>query len=197
MKISYLGGSCFCINHEKTNILIDPIRGGKADICVVTHENEAISAQEVEAKKVLDWPGEYEVSEIMIEAFDFFRSPKDSDVNLGSTLIFAFDFNNGERVCHLGAVGCKLTPEMVEKLGDISILMIPIGGENTVGPKKAKEIISSIEPNFVIPMSYGDNLPSFLKEVGAEEVEEKEFIDTKKIKYTSEKTEILVLKENI
>ena len=59
------------------------------------------------------------------------------------------------RLCHLGDLGQKeLTPEQLEKIGEIDILMIPIGGTYTIGAKEAVRIMSQIEPNITIPMHY-------------------------------------------
>ena len=195
MKIKYLGGSSFLLDFDKKEILINPSENSKTDVCVITHESESISSQ-VEANKILDWPGEYETNEVLIEAFEFFREPKDAEKKLGKTLIFTFDFNN-QRICHLGAIGCKLTPEIIDKIGGVDVLIVPIGGENTIDTKKAKEVISSIDPKVAIPMNYGGNLASFLKEMGAEGKESIEEIDTKKIKSTEDKIEIVVLDESL
>ena len=58
-------------------------------------------------------------------------------------------------VCHLGDLGQdKLTDEQVEAIGDVDILMIPVGGNYTIDSKQAMEVISQIEPKIILPMHY-------------------------------------------
>ncbi len=55
----------------------------------------------------------------------------------------------------MGDFGQKeLTPEQVEKIGEVHVLMIPVGGTYTITGKEAGKIISQIEPKIVIPMHY-------------------------------------------
>ena len=51
-------------------------------------------------------------------------------------------------------MGHALSEELVEDLGDIDILMVTVGGEYTIGPNEAANVISAIEPTIVIPMHY-------------------------------------------
>jgi L-ascorbate metabolism protein UlaG (beta-lactamase superfamily) len=57
---------------------------------------------------------------------------------------------------------------------DIDVLMVPVGGRNTLDASMAAEVISIIEPAIVIPMHYLlpetamhlDTVERFLKEMG-------------------------------
>jgi L-ascorbate metabolism protein UlaG (beta-lactamase superfamily) len=81
---------------------------------------------------------------------------------------------DGFKICHLSNVGHKLTTEMLEAIGGVDILMIPVGGLNGFDAKKAHEVMEQIDPRVVIPMYYkiqGVKLPLnelglFLKEMG-------------------------------
>jgi hypothetical protein len=41
-----------------------------------------------------------------------------------------------------------------QSIGDVHVLLVPVGGGNTLSAAQAAEIISRIEPNYVIPMHY-------------------------------------------
>jgi len=84
------------------------------------------------------------------------------------------------KICHLSDIGQReLTSEQIEQIGDVDILMIPVGGVYTLDAKQASSIISQIEPKMVIPMHYQvpklnlklNSLDQFLKEIGSPNIE--------------------------
>ncbi len=60
----------------------------------------------------------------------------------------------GFRAVHLGDLGCALTAEEMEGLRGADLLMIPVGGFFTIGPKEAKDIIGALQPRIAVPMHY-------------------------------------------
>ena len=60
----------------------------------------------------------------------------------------------GFRAVHLGDLGCALTAEETEGLRGADLLLIPVGGFFTIGPKEAKEIIGTLQPRIAVPMHY-------------------------------------------
>jgi len=62
----------------------------------------------------------------------------------------------------------------VEELGNVHIMLVPIGGNSTLNAVQAAEIVNLIEPNIVIPMHYMtetsiiklEPLNKFMKEMG-------------------------------
>ena len=103
---------------------------------------------------------------------------------------------NGEnriRIAHLGDLGHKLSEKLIEQIGDIDMLMIPVGGEYTIGPKQAVEIAKEFESPYVIPMHYkvpGMNEKVFGKLSGVEEF-------LKELGYETEKLEKLSIKKDL
>ena len=67
-------------------------------------------------------------------------------------------------------------------IGEVDVLLIPVGGKYTINPIEAVKTINKIEPRIVIPMHYGNlelkqdvfgelsELQVFLKEIGAADV---------------------------
>jgi L-ascorbate metabolism protein UlaG (beta-lactamase superfamily) len=65
----------------------------------------------------------------------------------------------------------------VDEVGDIDVLLVPVGGNYTIDSSEAIELIKKVEPSIVIPMHFGtpENsslglapLSDFLKKIGAE-----------------------------
>jgi L-ascorbate metabolism protein UlaG (beta-lactamase superfamily) len=83
------------------------------------------------------------------------------------------------RICHLGDLGHLPTPEQVEDMSGADVLLIPVGGNNSIDAAAAAEVVGLLEPAAVIPMHYKtalsaaplDPLQRFLKEMGLAEVE--------------------------
>jgi len=80
-------------------------------------------------------------------------------------------------VCHLGDLGHVLTAEQVEELGNVDILLLPVGGVSTISVPVAAEVVRQLEPKIVIPMHYRtpaldrelEPAERFLKEIGVEQ----------------------------
>jgi len=177
MTINWLGHSCFRIevrsanlpqaNSEQTkggiSILIDPFSKEiglkppkiKDDLVLVTHQHfdhNNISDAGPEAF-IIDSPGEYEKSGVYIRGV---RSSHDkvNGKERGPNTIYVIKAED-ITVCHLGDLGqSKLEDEQLEDIGDVDILMIPVGGNYTIDYREATEIIGQIEPKIVIPMHY-------------------------------------------
>jgi L-ascorbate metabolism protein UlaG (beta-lactamase superfamily) len=60
----------------------------------------------------------------------------------------------GLRVVHLGDLGHLLSDEQVRAIGHVDVLMIPVGGHYTIGPKEADAVIAQLSPRVVIPMHF-------------------------------------------
>ncbi len=83
-------------------------------------------------------------------------------------MLYTVDMD-GIKVLVLGAlVSAKLPAEVREDLDDVDIVLVPVG-EGVLDPKGAHELVTSLEPNLVIPyqVGKGDDLKQFLKAEGA------------------------------
>ena len=163
MDISYLGHSSFRIRFKNTFVVTDPYDSAKvglkmpkvtANIVTISHDHFDHNhlANVKDYKKVVAGPGEYEIMDVSILGYPSFHDGKKGK-DRGKNTIYVFE-TEGLRVCHLGDLGHTLKDKVVDKIGDIDILMIPVGGEYTIGPSEALEIVRAIEPNIIIPMHY-------------------------------------------
>lgn len=57
-------------------------------------------------------------------------------------------------VGHLGHLHHRLTPEHLEDLGRIDVLMVPIDGGYTMGQPYMADVVKQIQPRIVLPMHY-------------------------------------------
>ncbi|MEA3344358.1 MAG: MBL fold metallo-hydrolase [Patescibacteria group bacterium] len=201
----------------------------EADILLVTEKDKkALSGNFFLIKD----PGEYDIKEVYIEGISGFENggkkiesyEEDEDEDNDDENIEDKKENNEKddeskkacektviyileteelKICHLGKLRQKeLTSEQVEKIGKIDILMIPIGGGETLNAKEAIKIMSQIEPKIIIPMYYKipglknklDGLDEFLKSIGVKSIEPLAKLSIKKKDIAAEQAKVIVLK---
>lgn len=72
---------------------------------------------------------------------------------LGKNSIFVVE-TASLRLAHLGDLGHPLGEAEKELLGEIDILLIPVGGHYTLTPEEALQVIQDLAPAVAIPMHY-------------------------------------------
>lgn len=175
MDITWYGNTCFVCKDKAVSVVINPdeTSGKLKGEIVLSSLKEKTSAVEG-AVQVCDWPGEYEIKDIPITAFQAWKSSKKNEEEKGkksdSTLIFRFDMG-GFKVAHLGELGHTLTSDMVKEIGDVDILMMAVGDGANLDNKKAMEILEAIDPRVLIIMDNGQQ-KELLKELGADQSQE-------------------------
>ena len=191
MEISWLGHSCFQLRGKNVILVTDPFspqqgpsqgdspRLGKinASIVTVSHNHPGHNyVQGVGGKpRVVRGPGEYEISDVLITGVASYHDNKRGQEH-GRNTIYVIHMDDLV-ICHLGDLGHTLHEDQLEEVADADVLLVPIGGHNTINATQAAEIISQVEPRIVIPMHYrvaADETPNpldtFCKEMGVEEV---------------------------
>lgn len=188
MEIRWLGQSCFRIKGKYTTIITDPFSADigyslgkqKADIVTVSHQHSGHNntAAIDGSPKPITGPGEYEIiggngiDAVIILGIATFHDSAGGQ-KLGKNTVYLMEIDEIS-VCHLGDLGHILTDQQIEELGDIDILMVPVGGKTTIDAQAAAEMVRKLEPKAVIPMHYKteavtmelDPLDRFLKEIG-------------------------------
>ncbi|MBF8266169.1 MAG: metal-dependent hydrolase [Dehalococcoidia bacterium] len=71
----------------------------------------------------------------------------------GRNTVFIFQVDS-LRVVHLSDLGHMLTPEQVQSIGAVDVLMIPVGGNFTIDASQATQVVQQLSPKIVIPMHY-------------------------------------------
>jgi L-ascorbate metabolism protein UlaG (beta-lactamase superfamily) len=187
VDIIWLGHSCFRIKGSQAAIITDPFPPdlgyslGKpaANIVTISHQHPSHSyIQGISGEpKILKGPGEYEISGILIIGVATFHDAE-GGIKRGKNTVYLMEVD-GISVCHLGDLGHALTSEQVEEIGDVDVLLLPVGGVSTIDAPMAAEVIRQLEPKAVIPMHYKtpvisrelDPVEKFLKEMGIEQID--------------------------
>jgi len=216
MNINWYGQSCFYIlstpqKDSRVSILIDPFdesiglklpRKLEADIVLVTHNHsDHNNVKRVSNSPfIIDGPGEYEIKGVYIEGISAYHDDSQGKER-GMITIYTIK-TEGIKICHLGDLGQKeLTATQLEKISEVDILMIPIGGVFTIGSKEAIKVMTQIEPKITIPMHY--KLPNlkiklaavdeFLKSLGIKKIEPLPKLSIKEKDLPKEEAKIIVL----
>lgn len=165
MKIRWLGHSCFLITSESgTRMLTDPyaVGGGiryspiteTADIVTVSHEHDDhnnVSA--VRGKpEVIRGDGAKSSRGIQLKGISSYHDEAGGKQR-GHNTIFCFAID-GIELCHLGDLGHQLSLEQIGEIGDVDILLIPVGGLFTIDASVATQLCSNLKPRVIIPMHF-------------------------------------------
>jgi L-ascorbate metabolism protein UlaG (beta-lactamase superfamily) len=164
MDISWYGLSCFRIREAGVTVVCDPFDKSvglalpklKADIVTVSHDRPGHNAAErvVGEGKLLRGPGEYEVHNVFVSGLaTYHRKRKGGE--LERNIAYFFEFGD-LTVGHLGDIGEIPDKSEMEALnvGEVDVLIVPVGGGDTLDPARAVEVISMLEPRLVVPMHY-------------------------------------------
>lgn len=214
-KITWAGQSCFQISvssskDSSADIVIDPydeatglkLPNFSADILLVTHNHhDHNNIKGIKGEPfVAQCPGEYEIRGVFIKGIPSFHDNKEGKER-GQNTIYTIDAED-MKFCHLGDLGqAELTDEQLDKIGQVDILMIPVGGGYTVSSVEAQKIIGQIEPRIVIPMHYAvpklkmevDDVSKFLKAMGKPSVAPQDKLTIKASTLPKDGMEIAVL----
>lgn len=215
MQISWKGQSCFQIiatpnKNSQIKIVIDPfseevgLRVPKleADVLLVSHDHDdhnnvkAVSGSPF----LISGPGEYEIKGVFVQGVPSFHDNSQGKER-GQNTIYSLETED-IRICHLGDLGQdELTDDQLEKIGDVDILIIPVGGISTISAKEAVKIMAQIEPKITIPMHYQipkaksklDGVDKFLKSLGLKTIVPQDKLTIKKKDISTEEAKIIVL----
>ncbi len=164
MKILWYGHACFRITTaEGTVIITDPYDEsvpykppeGPAHIVTVSHDHfDHNAVARVKGNpEVVRGVGEWTVRGVSIRGISSFHDPKGGKER-GRNTIFKLVVD-GVVLAHLGDLGHPLTAEQLKPLEDVQVVMIPVGGFYTIGPREAKEVVQALPAlRVVIPMHY-------------------------------------------
>ena len=183
MRIRWYGQSAFLLAGDRT-VFIDPfgvpgerlasrgiefryppIAGVTADLLLVTHEHFDHNATEVvggDPPVLRSTAGRLEspVGEVVAIASEH---DDVAGTARGPNTIFRFELE-GLAVAHLGDFGQPaLRPEQRAALGDVDVLIVPIGGGPTIGGEPAAALVREVGPRLVVPMHYRTPAVNFLE----------------------------------
>lgn len=193
MTLTYHGHSCFKLKGKRGTVVTDPyedyvgfsLPSLSADIVTVSHQHPDHNASAKVAGTarrskpfIIDAAGEYEIGGISVFGVPAYHDDSQG-AERGKSNIYTILVDD-VRVCHLGDLGHALSEETIESIGEIDVLLVPVGGVFTIDPAQAVKTIRSLEPSIVVPMHYKTTMhkedlfgemktvQDFLKEYGVE-----------------------------
>lgn len=205
MQIHYFGLSSFKITTKEATVITDPFDKesgltpprGAADILILSEKlnklYNATSGMSGEPFLIND-PGEYDLKNVTITGVPL---KQDEGRYVTVFLIEAEDI----RILNLTHIReFNMKEDDVEDLGEIDILILPVGGNSVMTAKTAAKVVNEIEPKIVIPSHYntsGLKLPyekvdGFIKEMGGKS-ETLEKLLIKKKELVPEQVKIITL----
>ena len=163
MHLKWLGHSCFLITSSAgVRILTDPfdstvgykVPNEEADIVTTSHDHhdhnhlEAVIGEYVH----VNTSGQHNIMDIEVTGVDTFHDGESGNKR-GSNVVFTFTVD-GMKICHLGDLGHILTEKKIEQIGQVDVLLLPVGGTYTIDYKAARELVTLMNPKLVVPMHF-------------------------------------------
>lgn len=204
MQIQYFGLSSFKITTKEATIITDPFHKdsgltpprGAADILILAEKNSklysAASGISGEYFNVTD-PGEYDVKGVTVTGIPLKQEK-------GYVTVFLIE-SEDIRILNLTHIKeWSMKEDEIEELGDIDILILPVGGNTVIPASAASKIVNEVGPKIVIPSHYKmddlildlDSKDKFVKEMGGKK-EEMEKLTIKKKDLHEEGIKLVIL----
>ncbi len=170
MKIKWVGHACFMIISDAgVKIITGPyitnenLKYGEinesADIVTVSHEHgdhNNVAAVQGNPEIVRQTAT---VKGIEFKGISTYHDDTQGQ-RAGKNTILCFEVD-GIKICHLGDLGHPLSDEQVAELGEVDVLLIPVGGHFTIDAEVASQTCNQIMPKVVIPMHYKNKYCNF------------------------------------
>lgn len=201
MDITWYGHSCFRITERgEISVVTDPFAEEiglpvsprlKGDVVTVSHH--APGHANLDAVKgtnyVLEGPGEYELGGVFFSGIAMHTVHEDEAALDGSAGEKTFKRNvayviryGDLAVLHLGDLAHVPDQSTIEALGEVNVVLVPVGGGGALRANEAAEVIALIEPNYIVPMHYMlpgltvllDPVDKFLQEMGVSKAQEED-----------------------
>jgi len=157
VELQYFGANCVRVNTKNATLVVDDnlskfgLKSITKPTDVALHTNP--SMPQLPAHFTADMPGEYEIAEVSIHGVQA-RGAKDAADEKTATIftIAAADI----RVAVIGHIHPDLSEDQVEAIGAVDIVIVPVGGGETLDGAGALQVIKKIEPKVVIPTHFAD-----------------------------------------
>ena len=158
MEISWIGRTCFRLRGREGVVLADPVSAAtghalgrtSAEIVTLSRRDDPDLSHVAGVRgepKVFDAPGEYEVRGILLTGIPLPRAD-------GSrTMAFLCEID-GVTVAHLGLPDAPPAAEALDRIEGVDVLLLPVGGGESLPASEAAELMRTIDPHVVIPMHY-------------------------------------------
>jgi len=207
MIITYYGAGFVKLQFGDVVVGMNPIskeskyKSGRfaSDVALVSINDKDFSGTETlsfgeKSPFIVNGPGEYEINGITIGGFPS-KSLYGEKEWINTIYLVSLE---EMRICHLGALSdTTLDSSAKERLDDVDVLFVTIGGSGLLTPAQAYKMCVDIGPKIIIPLFFDEdkekNLKAFLKEAGSDDVKPVEKLTLKKKDLENKDGEIIVL----
>jgi L-ascorbate metabolism protein UlaG (beta-lactamase superfamily) len=187
MQVEWYGQSAFRLIGDDAKVFIDPIGevgglasrgiefnyppldGVDADVVLITHEHGDHNGLETVAGSPAVLRSTAGTLPSPIGEVVAISSEHDdaAGTQRGHNTIFVFTLD-GVRVAHFGDFGqAALREEQANAIGEVDLVILPVGGGPTIGAEEAAAIVERLNPAWVVPMHYRTPRISFLETADA------------------------------
>jgi L-ascorbate metabolism protein UlaG (beta-lactamase superfamily) len=170
VNIRWRGHASFIIETDGKSLVTDPFNEQLgyplspivADIVTISHEHwdhnavETISGQ----PQVCRGTGLTKLGNISIKGIASYHDNHQGRER-GANTIFKIS-SEAINLVHLGDLGQLLSAQQVQEIGEVDILLLPVGGKFTINAEEAYQIVSLLQPKIVIPMHFATAHLSFV-----------------------------------
>jgi L-ascorbate metabolism protein UlaG (beta-lactamase superfamily) len=181
LDITWYGHSCFRITERgQVSIVTDPYADSiglptlkmKAEVVTISHDDPGHNNVDMVRGEpfVIVGPGEYELGGVFVSGIPMHH------VNGGSprwNVSYVLQYGN-LTVLHLGDLAHVPDQSTIEALGEVNVVLVPVGGGESLRAAQAADVVALIEPHYVVPMHYAlpglkielDPVDKFLQAMG-------------------------------
>ncbi len=165
MIIKYLGHAFFTIALDNGKVIVcDPYgdfydypkRKVAADFCLVSHHHHDHNGVErclEPGAQVVDTAGVHKLSDgVTVRSVATWHDDKQGALR-GSNLIHIVEAE-GLRIAHAGDLGHMPDTLQIKQIGQVDVLLVPVGGYYTIDAKTALDLCKLLQPTCAIPMHY-------------------------------------------
>lgn len=179
MRLTFLGHAAFLLQTQGYHIVFDPFspRIGyapldtRADLVCVSHDNPKWHSHlpsvggEFSVYDALEHIGQpWDFDGVLLESIPVFeRWPDEGDPEGPNAMVKLTGENL--RVLHMGDVGHALGDDYLQALGEVDIVLAPVGGPPTIEPSQLLAFLDELQPKIVVPMHFG--VPGLKMQLGS------------------------------
>ncbi|GAC1412851.1 MAG: MBL fold metallo-hydrolase [Candidatus Doudnabacteria bacterium] len=206
MQIQYFGLSSFKLSSKDVTSILDPFSKesgltpprGNADLLILSEKDNELYSYTASISGepfIVDGPGEYDVKEHTITGMPL----KDKSGKVVTIYLIELEGIKILFMAHIQKLA--LSQEEIADIGEVDILLVPVGGGEVLDYEDASKAINFIEPKIVIPMHYKMNglkveassEEKFIKEMGGKSESMEKLSIKKKELIADAPTRIIVL----
>lgn len=191
MQIIWHGGSTIELKEKKERVLLNPEKDiSLKDVQAVIMDRTQEKPRSLTGSMDIDWPGEFDTATFAFRGVESFSKK-------GSTIAYAFQSPDGN-IAWMGDMSEYPSEDFIESLGEVHVLLVPVGDKDVLSAKDAFRLVEALEPLVVIPISYGgkrEGLAPFLKEMDVKMPTAQKSYDFKRSALHSENMELVILEQ--